>query len=45
MDDFTLSMIADEKGLLFGGDIAQGPSSELRIATVVSYSVVSVCVL
>ena len=45
VDDFILSKIADEKVLLFGGYTPQGPSSELRVATVVSNSVVSMCVL
>ena len=42
---FTLSKIANEKVLLYGGDTAQGPSSDLRIATVFGESVVSMCVL
>ena len=45
VDSFTLSKIANEKVLLCGGDTAQGPSSELRIATVLGDSVVSMCVL
>ena len=40
---FTLSKIANEKVLLYGGDTAQGPSSELRVATVLGDSVVSMC--
>ena len=42
---FTLSKIADEKVLLHGGETAQGESSELRVATVLEDSVVSMCVL
>ena len=45
VDSFTLSKIANEKVLLYGGDTAQGPSSELRVATVLGDSVVSMCVL
>ena len=41
---FTLSKIANEKVVLYGGDTAQGPSSELRVATVLGDSVVSMCV-
>ena len=44
VDSFTLSKIANEKVLLYGGRTAQGPSSELRVATVVGDSVVSMCV-
>ena len=40
----TLSKIANEKVLLYGGSTAQGPSSELRVATVFGDSVVSMCV-
>ena len=42
---FTLSKIANKKFLLYGGDTAQGPSSELRVATVLGDSVVSIYVL
>ena len=42
--DFTLSKIANEKVVLYGGRTAQGPSSELRVATVLGDSVVSMCV-
>ena len=42
---FTLSKIANEKILLYGGYTAQGPSSELRVATVLGDSVVSMFVL
>ena len=42
--DFTLSKIANQKALLYGGDTAQGESSELRVATVLGDSVVSTCV-
>ena len=42
---FTLSKIANEKILLYGGKTAQGTSSELRVATVLGDSVVSMCVL
>ena len=42
---FTLSKIANEKVVLYGGKTAQGPSSELRVATVFGDSVVSVWVL
>ena len=42
---FTLSNIANEKVLLYGGDTAQGPSSELRVATVLGDNVVSVYML
>ena len=45
VNGFTLSKIAHEKALLCGGDTAQGPSSELRVATVLADSVVSVCIL
>ena len=45
VEGFTISKIANEKALLYGGDTAQGPSSELRIATVLVDSVVSLCVL
>ena len=38
----TLSKIADEKVMLYGGKTAQGTSSELRVATVLGDSVVSV---
>ena len=41
---FTLSKIAVEKVLFYGGKTAQGPSSELRVATVLGDSVVSMCV-
>ena len=44
VDDFTLTKIADERSLLYGGDTAQGESSDLRVATVLGDSVVSVCV-
>ena len=44
VSSFTLSKIANAKVLLYGGKTAQGPSSELRVATVLGYSVVSVCV-
>ena len=43
MDRFTLSKIVDEKVLMFGGMMSQGPSSELRAATILGDSVVSVC--
>ena len=39
---FTLSKIGNEKVMLCGGYTAQGPSSELRVATVLGDSVVSV---
>ena len=42
---FTLSKIANEKVMLCGGDTAQGPSSEIRVSTVLSDSVVSVWAL
>ena len=42
---FTLSKIGDEKVLLYAGKTAQGPSSELRVATVLGDSVVSVWAL
>ena len=42
---FTLSKIANEKVVLYGGNTAQGPSSELRVATVLGDSVVSMCLL
>ena len=45
ISSFTLSKIADEKVLLFGGYTPQGDSSELKIATVTGDSVVSLCVL
>ena len=44
MDNFTLSKIADERILLYGGDTAQGGSSDLRVGTVGGDSVVSMCV-
>ena len=44
VNDFTLSKIADERILLYGGNTALGYSSELRVATVVGDSVVSMCV-
>ena len=44
VQEFTLSKIADEKVVLYGGNTAQGPSSELRVATVLGDSVVSMCV-
>ena len=44
VNSFTLSKIAHEKVLLYGGVTAQGPSSELRVATVLGDSVVSMCV-
>ena len=40
VNSFTLSKIANEKVLLYGGYTAQGPSSELRVATVLGDSVV-----
>ena len=40
---FTLSKIANEKVVLYGGDTAQGESSELRVATVFGDCVVSMC--
>ena len=45
VDDFTLSKLADEKVLLFGGYTPLGLSSELRIATIHADYVVSVCYL
>ena len=45
VSSFTLSKIANEKILLYGGKTAQGPSSELRVATILGDSVVSMCVL
>ena len=45
MHGFTLSKIANERALLYGGYTAQGVSSELRLATVLGDSVVSMCVL
>ena len=45
VDSFTLSKIANEKALLYGGSTAQGESSELRVATVLGDSVVSMCML
>ena len=45
LSNFTLSKIANEKVMLYGGKTAQGPSSELRVATVFGDSVVSVWVL
>ena len=45
VSSFTLSKIANEKVLLYGGNTAEGPSSELRVATVLGESVVSMCVL
>ena len=45
VDSFTLSKIANEKALLYGGYTPQGPSSELRVATVRGDSVVSMFVL
>ena len=42
VSSFTLSNIANEKALLYGGNTAQGRSSELRVATVLGGSVVSV---
>ena len=47
MFGFTLSKIASEKVLLYGGDTAQwqAASSELRVGTVLGDSVVSMCVL
>ena len=45
VNSFTLTKIANEKVVLYGGDTLQGPSSELRVATVVGDSVVSMCVL
>ena len=45
LSGFTLSKIANEKALLYGGYTAQGPSSELRVATVLGDSVVSVWAL
>ena len=45
VDGFTLSKIANEKLVLYGGRTAQGPSSDLRVATFVGDSVVSMCVL
>ena len=42
LNSFTLSKIANEKVLLYGGNTAQGLSSELRVATVLCDSVVSV---
>ena len=44
ISDFTLSKIANEKVLLYGGYTAQGESSELRVATVLGERVVSMCV-
>ena len=44
VDDFTLSKIAEEKIVLFGGYTPQGASSEFRVATILGDSVVSVCV-
>ena len=45
VNGFTLSKIANEKVLLFGGETVQGPSSELRVATVLGDSVVGVWAL
>ena len=42
LDDFTLSKIANEKVLLYGGDTPQRRLSELRVATVIDDSVVSI---
>ena len=44
VNGFTLSKIADQRILLYSGNIAQGYSSKLRVATVVGDSVVSMCV-
>ena len=44
VSNFTLSKIANEKVLLYGGRTSQGVSSELRIATVLGDSVVSLFV-
>ena len=41
----TLSKIANERVLLYGGNTSQGPSTELRVATVFGDSVVSACVV
>ena len=43
MHGFTLSKIANDKALLYGGYTAQGVTSELRVATVLGDSVVSLC--
>ena len=43
--NFTLSKIADDKVLMFGGNTPQGPSSELTLATVINDFVVSAYVL
>ena len=43
INGLSLSKISNEKTLLYGGNTAQGPSSELRVATVVGDSVVSTC--
>ena len=45
VDSFTLSKIANEKALLYGGDTPERFSSELRVATVLGDSVVSMFVL
>ena len=45
MSTFTLSKIADEKILLYGGYTALEASSELRVATIVGDSVVRACIL
>ena len=45
LSSFTLSKIANEKVMLYGGKTAQGTSSELRVATVLGDSVVSVWAL
>ena len=42
---FSLKKIANEKVMLYGGSTTQGPSSELRVATVFGDSVVSVWTL
>ena len=41
INGFALRKIANDKVFLYGGDTAQGPSSELRVATVLGDSVVS----
>ena len=44
VDGFTLSTVANDKVLLYGGSTAQGESSELKVATILGDHVVSTCV-